>query len=142
MPTSFGPIAVATPTAAPSLPRPVKEPGIFLLVEDVAPLLDPAGDEEVAVDAEQVLAVEARLTYFMQRADRLTAYRHASTPRLNDGVHFIDAHRMERVDREATASVGEWMADVRPEAERAAYSMIESLPLVWGFSTERQEVHR
>jgi hypothetical protein len=55
---------------------------LALLVEDVAALLDPTGDEQVAVDAEQVLAVEARLTYFTQRADRLRlTYRHASYPR-------------------------------------------------------------
>ena len=52
-----------------------------LLVEDVAALLDPARDQQVAVDAEQILAVEARLSHFIQRAERLClAYRHAHLP--------------------------------------------------------------
>ena len=51
---------------------------LALLVEDVAALLDPARDQHVAVDAEQVLAVEARLPDLAQRADRLGfAYSHA-----------------------------------------------------------------
>jgi hypothetical protein len=37
----------------------------------VAPLLDPARNQHVAVHAEQVLAVEARLADLVQRADRL-----------------------------------------------------------------------
>jgi hypothetical protein len=44
---------------------------LALLVEDVAALLDPARDQHVAVDAEEVLAVEARLSDLAQRADRL-----------------------------------------------------------------------
>jgi hypothetical protein len=49
-----------------------------LAIEDVAALLDPAGQDHVAVDAEQVLAVEASLADFLQRADRLgfTGDRH------------------------------------------------------------------
>ena len=42
---------------------------LALPVEDVAALLDAAGDEHVAVDAEQVLAVEARLAHLVERAD-------------------------------------------------------------------------
>src|SRR4029079_16633022 len=42
-----------------------------LLVEDVAALLDPAGKDHVTVDAEEVLAVEARLLALRQRADWL-----------------------------------------------------------------------
>src|SRR5688572_11653818 len=41
-----------------------------LLVEDVAALLDAAGGEEMTVDAEEVLAVEAELLHLRQRADR------------------------------------------------------------------------
>ena len=44
---------------------------LALLVEDVAALLDPARDQHVAVDAEEVLAVEAGLLHFLQRPDRL-----------------------------------------------------------------------
>src|SRR6476661_2959333 len=44
---------------------------LALLVEDVAALLDPARDEHVAVDGEQVLAVETCLADFLQRAHRL-----------------------------------------------------------------------
>ena len=42
-----------------------------LAVEDVPALLDPARDQHVAVDAEQVLAVEARLLHLLERAARL-----------------------------------------------------------------------
>ena len=42
-----------------------------LAVEDVAALLDAAGDQHVAVDPEQVLAVEALLLHILQRAARL-----------------------------------------------------------------------
>ena len=53
-----------------------------LLVEDVPALLDPARDQHVAVDAEQVLAVEPRLADLAQRADRLGFFAIAirSTP--------------------------------------------------------------
>src|SRR5205085_9224282 len=44
---------------------------LALPVEDMAALLHPAGDEEVAVDGQQVLAVEPRLPDLTQRADRL-----------------------------------------------------------------------
>src|SRR5215210_4891833 len=52
---------------------------LALLVEDVPALLDPARDQHVAVDGEQVLAVEACLLYFLQRADGLgfTRDRHS-----------------------------------------------------------------
>jgi hypothetical protein len=50
----------------------VEAPGdLPLAVENVAALLDAAGEEHVAIDAEQVLAVEARLAHLLQRADRL-----------------------------------------------------------------------
>ncbi len=39
---------------------------LALAVEDVAALLDPARDEHVAVDAEQVLAVEASLAHLVE----------------------------------------------------------------------------
>ena len=42
-----------------------------LLVEDVAPLLDSAGEDEVAVDAEEVLAVETGFLGLLDRADWL-----------------------------------------------------------------------
>src|SRR6187551_2588224 len=42
-----------------------------LLVEDVATLFDPAREQHVTVDPEQVLAVEARLLDLRQRADWL-----------------------------------------------------------------------
>ena len=44
---------------------------LALPVEDVAALLDPARDQHVAVDLEEVLAVEARLSHLRQRADGL-----------------------------------------------------------------------
>jgi hypothetical protein len=58
----------------------VERPGdLPLLVEDVPPLLDPAGDEHLAVDREQVLAVEACLLHLLERAQRLGfAYGHAA----------------------------------------------------------------
>jgi hypothetical protein len=37
----------------------------------VAPLLDPAGDQHVAVDAEEILAIETRVFDLLQRPDRL-----------------------------------------------------------------------
>jgi hypothetical protein len=52
-------------------PRVERARDLPLLVEDVTAFLDPARDQEVAVDAEEVLAVEARFPYLMQRADRL-----------------------------------------------------------------------
>ena len=48
---------------------------LALPVEDVPALLDPARDQHVAVDAEQVLAVEAGLLDLLQRADRLGSRR-------------------------------------------------------------------
>src|SRR5260221_235391 len=49
-----------------------------LLVEDVPALLDAARRQEVAVDREQILAVEPRILDFFERADRLRfpGYRH------------------------------------------------------------------
>ena len=44
---------------------------LALLVEDVAALLDRAGDQHVAVDAEEVLAVEAGVLHLLERADGL-----------------------------------------------------------------------
>ena len=50
-----------------------------LLVEDVAALLDPARDEHVAVDPEEVLPVEPGVLDLLQRAHRLGfTYRHAA----------------------------------------------------------------
>jgi hypothetical protein len=50
----------------------VERPGdLPLLVEDVTALLDPARGQHVAVDAEQVLAVEASFLHLLQRLDRL-----------------------------------------------------------------------
>src|SRR5262249_25720002 len=52
-----------------------------LLVEDVAALLDPARDEQVAVDAKEVLAVETCFLHFLERANGLgCTYGHASFP--------------------------------------------------------------
>ena len=55
---------------------------LALAVEDVAPLLDAARDEHVAVGAEQVLAVEARLAHLVERPDRarLSCDRHRREP--------------------------------------------------------------
>ena len=73
VPTSSGPIAVATPTDGAFVPaaRVERAGNLALLVEDVPALLDAARDQHVAVDAEEVLAVEARLLDLLQRADRL-----------------------------------------------------------------------
>src|SRR5207244_9727317 len=50
-----------------------------LLVEDVPALLDPAGDQHVAIDAEQVFPVEPDVLHLRQRADGLgfTRDRHS-----------------------------------------------------------------
>ena len=60
---------------------------LALLVEDVAALLDPAGGQHVAIHAEQVLAVEARLPHLLQRLDGLGfSHCHASlSPRVRSG---------------------------------------------------------
>ena len=52
-------------------PRVERAGDLSLLVEDVAPLLDSAGDQHVAVDAQEVLAIEAGVLHFLERADRL-----------------------------------------------------------------------
>src|SRR5256714_4128646 len=44
---------------------------LALAVEDVAALLDPAAHEHVSVDAEEILAKEARLANLLERANRL-----------------------------------------------------------------------
>ena len=54
--------------AAPRVERPRD---LALLVEDVTALLDAAGDQHAAVHPEQVLLVEARVLYVLQRLDRL-----------------------------------------------------------------------
>ena len=73
VPTSSGAIAIAIATEAASLPRPGVEGAgdLALAVEDVAALLDAARDQHVAVDLEQVLAVEAPLPDVLERARRL-----------------------------------------------------------------------
>jgi hypothetical protein len=55
---------------------------LALAVEDVAPLLDTAGDQHVAVGAEQVVAVEARLAHLVKRPDGLclSRDRHRAEP--------------------------------------------------------------
>jgi hypothetical protein len=54
---------------------------LALPVEDVAALLEPARQHHVPVDLEQVLAVEARLSHFTQRGDRLgLSDCHTQTP--------------------------------------------------------------
>jgi hypothetical protein len=55
---------------------------LSLAVQDVAALLDPSRHEHVAVDAEQVLAVEARLAHLVQRPHRacLSCDRHRAEP--------------------------------------------------------------
>ena len=73
VPTSSRPIAVAIATderlvAAAGVERAGDLP---LPVEDVPALLDAAGEQQVAVDAEQVLAVEAPLLRLLKRAARL-----------------------------------------------------------------------
>ena len=51
---------------------------LALLVQDVPALLDAARDQEVAVDGEEILAIEACLHHLLERADRLRfPYRHA-----------------------------------------------------------------
>jgi len=44
---------------------------LALAIEDVAALLDPAAHDHVPVDAEEILAEEARLANLFQRANRL-----------------------------------------------------------------------
>jgi hypothetical protein len=56
-----------------------------LLVEDVAALLDPARDQHVPVDAEQVLAIEAGFLHFAQRGDRLGLSDSHANPRRGTG---------------------------------------------------------
>jgi hypothetical protein len=55
---------------------------LSLAIEDVAALLDPAGDEHVAVDAEQILAVESRLAHLVERPHRprFSRDRHRAEP--------------------------------------------------------------
>jgi hypothetical protein len=53
-----------------------------LAVEDVSALLDPAGDQHVPEDAEEVLAVEADLPDLLQRADGLGPGRDRHRPQL------------------------------------------------------------
>ena len=53
---------------------------LALLVEDVSALLEPARDQHVAVDRQQVLAVETRLPDLGQRADRLRFTRDRHRP--------------------------------------------------------------
>src|SRR5262249_20204279 len=55
---------------------------LALLVEDVATLLDRARGQHAAEDAEQVLAVETGVFYFLERADRLSfPHGHADVSR-------------------------------------------------------------
>src|SRR4029079_17848176 len=51
---------------------------LALPVEDVSALLDPAAHDHVPVDAEEILAQQARLADLLQRANRLCfpGYRH------------------------------------------------------------------
>ena len=49
-------------------PRVERAGDLALAIEDVAAFLDPARDQHVAVDLEQVLAVEARLLHLLKRA--------------------------------------------------------------------------
>ncbi len=66
-----------------------------LLVEDVAALLDPARDQHVAVDAEEVLAVEACLLHLLERAHGLGfTYGHTAISRRPvDGSHSNELRR-------------------------------------------------
>ena len=52
---------------------------LALAIEDVAALLDPTAHDHVSVDAEKILAEEARLADLFQRTNRLgfPGYRHA-----------------------------------------------------------------
>ena len=88
VPTSFGPIAVADADRGGLVPaaRVERARDLALLVEDVPALLDPARDQHVAVDAEQVLAVEARLLHLLQRAYGLGfTYGHQRSPVVGSG---------------------------------------------------------
>ena len=81
VPTSFGPIAVATPDrrALVSSPGVERAGDLPLLVEDVAALLDAARDQHVAVDPEEVLAVEPCVLHLLERAHGLGfTYGHAA----------------------------------------------------------------
>ena len=86
---------------------------LALLVEDVAALLDPARDQHVAVDAEQVLAVEACLADFLQRADRLGSSRDR-----HRGANSSDrsgySRRVSRarnwLQEERRKTLGDWVA--------------------------------
>ena len=59
---------------------------LALLVEDVAALLDPARDQHVPVDREQILTVETRFADLAQGADRLcfAGNSHATRPRMSE----------------------------------------------------------
>ena len=82
-----------------------------LAVEDVAALLDPAREEHVAVDAEQVLAVEARLrTSFSEptgSASRAIAMRRCTLPIYERSNHAA------RIAFSRTARLGEGLDDGR-----------------------------
>jgi hypothetical protein len=60
----------------------------------VSALLDPARDQHVPVDAEEVVAVEARFPDFLQRADRLRSrrYRQRVTPIVGNRLETLSPH--------------------------------------------------
>ena len=78
-------------------PRVERARDLALPVEDVAALLDPARDQQVPVDAEQVLAVESRLLHLLERAYGLGfTYGHAvvSSPRARVAFTLTNGTRL------------------------------------------------
>ena len=65
---------------------------LALLVEDVAALLDPARDQHVAVDAEEILVDEAGVLHLLERADRLRFPDCHSSP----GLAVVGLHSTAR----------------------------------------------
>jgi hypothetical protein len=76
---------------------------LALAVEDVPALLDTAGDQHVAVDAEQVLAVEACLPDLAQGADRFGSRRNRQDAANCNGCARASA-RADRTVRAASHS--------------------------------------
>ena len=91
VPTSSGPIAVrdADGGGLVAAARVERARDLALPVEDVPALLDAARDQHVAVDAEEVLAVEACLADLLQRADGLgfPGDRHGASHSNDWGYH-------------------------------------------------------
>ena len=102
---------------------------LALPVEDVPALLDRARDQHVAVDAEQVLAVEARLPDLAQRADGLGSRAIAMPATVTTSLPvwarlgLAQEERRKAGDWVASACVRHWLASSRSAREaRSAIS--------------------